>query len=149
MKHLLIALALLTFFSCGNSKKVVEKSNKQAETTNQDHKKAILTQDWNSMSSTASYNIINATIDENTLSIIVTYSGGCKNHEFDLIGSAFITKSLPPSRGIKLIHQANDDDCRELITETLKFDIRNLAYQNGEIILKLEHFKSFSYTVKN
>jgi hypothetical protein len=82
--------------------------------------------------------IINAIIDKNLLKIEVKYSGGCKKHEFALRGHKMISKSMPPQRGIKLFHQADNDDCRELIEETIIFDISAFAFGDGEITLRLE-----------
>ena len=53
-------------------------------------------------------------------------------------------KSLPPKRTVALIHNSNGDSCRELISETIKFDIRALAVtetSGSEITLLLEGYK--------
>ncbi len=93
--------------------------------------------------------VTSATLDGNILSLEIEYSGGCKDHTFDLIGSAAVMKSLPAKRVIKLIHNSNEDSCRELISETIKFDIRALAYiekSGSEITLLLDGYKqSISY----
>ena len=70
----------------------------------------------------------------------ISYSGGCEKHSFELLGSRLIQKSLPPKRGIILYHNSNGDSCRELVTEELIFDIRNLSYDKSEIILILEGY---------
>jgi hypothetical protein len=91
-----------------------------------------------------------ARIIENTLYLDVAYSGGCKKHDIQLVGSASIMKSLPPIRSIKLIHNSNNDSCREHITKTLAVDIRELAYQKekGSVIyLTLDGWKErLTYT---
>ena len=72
---------------------------------------------------------------------MVTYSGGCKEHSFDMVGSQNISKSLPPIRQIRLIHNGNEDHCRELITRTLKVDLSDMAYSKtsgSEIVLNLK-----------
>ncbi|MFD1552633.1 hypothetical protein DNU06_16630 [Putridiphycobacter roseus] len=149
----LIFLTSLLTFSCANSKKVTETTEKQEEKVAEEvipnAKKGILTQDWAKYKNTASYNIIAASLTKNILSITITYQGGCQKHEFDLIGSSFIMKSLPPKRGIKLYHHPIEDDCRELVQKTLNFDISEFRYGQQEIILNLEHFpESISYTYK-
>ncbi len=58
-----------------------------------------------------------------------------------LVGSEMISKSLPPIRAVKLIHNAREDKCKALIMKTLTFDISNLAYKQevgSEIFLKLD-----------
>ncbi|MBI1836716.1 MAG: hypothetical protein HYR91_05570 [Flavobacteriia bacterium] len=83
-------------------------------------------------------------IKGNKMIISVTYTGGCGNHIFELIGSPNIAKSMPPIRAIKLIHKSENDNCKSLITRKLHFDISELAYKkdNGsEIYLTLEGVK--------
>jgi hypothetical protein len=88
--------------------------------------------------------IKSASLDGNILSVEVEYSGGCQKHWIELMGSFAVMKSLPPKRTIKLIHGANDDTCRELITESLQFDISLFAMDQksgSEIILVLDDYK--------
>jgi hypothetical protein len=83
-------------------------------------------------------------LEGNILSLDVEYSGGCKDHSFEFVGSAAIMKSLPAKRAVKLVHDSNDDTCRELVSETIKFDIRALAVtekSGSEIILLLDGVK--------
>ena len=135
MKKLLYILSFVIVVSCGNSKKI-ENNNINSINT------SILVDDFSEYSRTSSNTqILNATIHDSTLTISVSYSGGCKNHDFQLIGSKMIQKSLPPIRGIMLIHHSNNDDCRELIERDLKFNISNLKYPNGDIVLKLQGYK--------
>ena len=135
MKKLLYILSFVIVVSCGNSKKI-ENNNINSINT------SILVDDFSEYSRTSSNTqILNATIHDSTLTISVSYSGGCKNHDFQLIGSKIIQKSLPPIRGIMLIHHSNNDDCRELIERDLKFNISNLKYPNGDIVLKLQGYK--------
>lgn len=80
----------------------------------------------------------------NVIYISISYSGGCEDHFFDLMGNQNISKSLPPLRSVKLIHTGKTDSCRELITKTLEFDISNLAYKKetgSEIVLNIEGWK--------
>ena len=80
-------------------------------------------------------------LKDNVLFIAVSYSGGCEEHDFELIGNPLIMKSLPPKRTIQLYHNANGDSCRSLLNEILEIDITDLAYdqtEGSEIILVLE-----------
>lgn len=85
--------------------------------------------------------ILNASIMDSTLTLNIKYNGGCKDHTFELIGSQMIQKSMPPIRGIMLIHHANEDDCREVIEQDLKFNITDFKYPNGDIYLSLTGYK--------
>jgi hypothetical protein len=89
-------------------------------------------------------NIEKVVIKGNKILIDVSYSGGCKDHEFQLIGSEMVAKSMPPQRAIILVHKANEDMCRAMIMKTLEFDISNLAYKQvkkDEIILNFNNEK--------
>ncbi len=73
----------------------------------------------------------------NKLLIDVSFGGGCEDHQFNLIGSPTISKSLPPIRLIQLVHVANGDKCKMNVTKTIEIDISELAYkkENGNKIL--------------
>ena len=148
---IIILLSLITF-SCSNSKKATKKMEEQKEQVAEleaNAKKGVLTQDWARYNNSQSYNILSVSLTNNLLSLTINYQGGCAEHEFDLIGSSFIMKSLPPKRGLKLYHHPSEDDCRELVQKTLIFDISDFRYGNEEIILSLENYsESISYTNK-
>ena len=85
--------------------------------------------------------ILDAKISKNQLLLNVSYSGGCEEHSFKLIGDLLISKSLPPIRSVKLIHYGNNDACRKLVIENLVIDITDLAYNKedrSEIYLSLD-----------
>lgn len=84
----------------------------------------------------------------NILYIDITYSGGCEEHQFEVIGSPMIAKSMPPIRAIQLVHRANGDTCREQKSVKLEVYIDDLAYQQevgSEIYLNLEGWKERIY----
>jgi len=60
------------------------------------------------------------------LSIDVSYSGGCKKHDFTLYGSESLLKIYPPIINLQLHHDNNDDACRQYIQETLIFDLSSM-----------------------
>lgn len=72
--------------------------------------------------------ILKSKIEGNNLILKIGYSGGCTAHDFEFVGSAMISKSLPPIRSVKLIHRT-DDTCREYIERELLVDLKNLAYK--------------------
>ena len=96
--------------------------------------------DFNNYRENDSYSIVNAFIDGDILNIDVTYSGGCKTHNFELIGSNMVAKSLPPQRNVLLVHHANGDDCRELMGERLKFNIQNLTFEGKDVMLRISNY---------
>jgi hypothetical protein len=137
MKSIVILLAVGLFFSCG-AKKIAgdgtgqtlkSKSMTAGSTIGEFPEKNDLT------------NIQSAKIEGNNLILEVSYGGGCEEHDFSLLGSPMISKSLPPMRVVKLVHNAHEDKCKALIMKTLTFDISNLAYKQevgSEIFLKLD-----------
>ncbi len=136
MKNTFIIFILtLIIMSCGHSKKT---SKKNAPIVHE----VILANDFSAYArNSANTQILNATITDSILSLDISYNGGCKPHTFDLIGSKMIQKSMPPIRGIMLAHNDNEDDCRELIEETIKFNINKFRYPNQDIVLKLQGYE--------
>lgn len=140
MKLLAIACSITLLFSCGNKKLVDDSKSQQLKNTKVEN---IGTLGEFPQESTP-INIEKAEIVGNELILEVSYGGGCQGHEFKLIGSEMISKSLPPIRTIKLIHNGNNDLCKALIMQTLKFDISAFAYKQekgSEIILRLDGVK--------
>ncbi len=70
--------------------------------------------------------IDSARISGDTLILVVSYSGGCREHEFKLFGSRSIIKTNPPQAEIYLSHNSNADPCEAWITQQLKFDLSPL-----------------------
>ncbi|MFK8037586.1 MAG: hypothetical protein AB8B74_04800 [Crocinitomicaceae bacterium] len=140
--NLILLSSTILLFSCGNSKETTEKKQSTDVVKREVPvaKLAILSQDIGKFRDSESYKIIAAKLDENILQLDISYNGGCKEHEFELVGSAFIMESLPPKRGIQLYHHKNDDDCRELINKRLFFDISDFSHDGKEIILNLQYY---------
>ncbi|MFT6921853.1 MAG: hypothetical protein ACJA1C_000851 [Crocinitomicaceae bacterium] len=89
------------------------------------------------------YDILSARIVGNKLFIEISYSGGCAHHRYECIGSEAISKSLPPQRSIKLIHNNDNDSCESIVKQTIEIDIQPFAYSQAgrsEIVLLLEGF---------
>lgn len=139
MKMAMLIAAGALFFSCSNMKN----KNTQVKQENGGEKVVAATLGDVTQESDP-VTITGATVDGNTLKIDVSYSGGCKEHIFDLVGSFAIMKSLPAQRSIKLLHNSKDDTCREFIEQTVEFDISELAYSKeagSEIILLLNGYR--------
>ena len=87
-----------------------------------------------------------ATIVGDTLTVNVSYGGGCRTHQFTLLASDVFLESHPVQLGVSLAHEANDDLCRAWLREDYDFDLTPIkrmyqaAYRQdaGTVILRLE-----------
>ncbi|XOV67857.1 MAG: hypothetical protein ACFHU9_01535 [Fluviicola sp.] len=89
------------------------------------------------------YTIISAEVEGTLLFMTVEYSGGCARHTFEFVGSKAVSKSLPPQRGVMLIHDNGGDECESIVRRDIEIDITDLAYKQekgSEIILNLEGY---------
>ena len=85
--------------------------------------------------STDPFKVLSAEIsDQDSLIVEVEYGGGCKEHQFKLITTGMLKKSMPPQCTVYLEHENNEDMCRALIRQKCAFYIGNLA-PNGETIV--------------
>lgn len=57
----------------------------------------------------------------------LSYSGGCANHEIDLVAFGGWLESAPVQVNLFFSHEDNDDPCDAFPTETRRFDLRALA----------------------
>lgn len=71
-------------------------------------------------------------IQGDTLSLVVRYGGGCREHRFALLIDPAFMESLPVQVAARLAHDADGDLCRALLTRTLRFDLTPLR----------EHFRA-------
>jgi hypothetical protein len=63
-------------------------------------------------------------VEDNILKLNVSYSGGCKKHQFSLVEK----KNLQRAKNIyevylQLIHNSNKDTCKKIVTEELFFNL--------------------------
>lgn len=100
--------------------------------------------DWNDI-----FSIQNVSLTSNLLQIEVTYDGGCNPHEFVLYSDYKIANSNPPILQFTLLHNANGDACKSLITETLVFNIKpaEALHQPGSIPLNI-HINDINTGIK-
>ncbi len=88
-------------------------------------------------------------INGDTLFIDTEYSGGCKEHVFTARHNGNYMKSMPPQLNLFVDHQGNGDGCRELIRETIAFDLKNCRVgKTGTLILLInaDRSKKVTYT---
>ena len=95
---------------------------------------------------TDAYTINTATLQDDTLRINVSYSGGCETHAFTLVAEQRFLESFPVQLRVSLAHNANSDMCEAWLTEDYHFDLTPIkevyqkAYQTdeGTIVLRLK-----------
>lgn len=83
----------------------------------------------------SSVNVIGSTIE-----IMVQYAGGCNRHKFSLFTTGLLKESFPPQLDLILSHDADGDECKAIVTDTLLFDLSSLfsiAEDYEEIILNV------------
>ena len=69
------------------------------------------------------FDVQEARIEGDVLTVVVGYSGGCEAHQFALLASLAATRSIPPQHRLKLLHRGNGDGCEAYLTSALRFDL--------------------------
>ncbi|MEO9964533.1 MAG: hypothetical protein ABJF11_02020 [Reichenbachiella sp.] len=121
----MLFIILLTFFSCEEAA-----LNSQSDTN-----RVVISQEqfdtaWADLQSEESdsdpFQLNSLMFDGTKLMVNVSYSGGCKPHDFQLIWPESMMLIMPPRYTVILMHDANDDSCEAYLTETLTFDLAAL-----------------------
>ena len=87
-----------------------------------------------------------AAILGDTLTLSLSYAGGCRQHEFTLVASEVFLESFPVQLRVSIAHDANGDPCEAWPTQEYEFDLTPLrgryreAYGDGpgRIVLLLD-----------
>lgn len=74
-------------------------------------------------------NILNMQLNKDILSIEINYSGGCKEHSFNLYTNGLVVNN---NMQLFLVDTQNEDFCKMLITDTLNFNLKNLRKINKD-----------------
>ena len=69
------------------------------------------------------YNFNSAILDGDELRVAVSYSGGCRDHQFTLVVSEEFMESDPVQLSAVIAHTANGDPCEAWLTEVHVFDL--------------------------
>tara|TARA_B110000879_G_C10777084_1_gene357543 strand:+ start:82 stop:528 length:447 start_codon:yes stop_codon:yes gene_type:complete len=78
------------------------------------------------------YIINNVSLSESQeLELNISHSGGCQEHEYELIQNPQFCGTPPIYISIKLSHNSNGDICEAWITKDLCFDISSIYSENG------------------
>lgn len=87
----------------------------------------------------AYYSISSAELTATSLVVELHYSGGCEDHHFRLV--TVLDAPTTEVLRIKIVHSDNDDHCKRLMTETIKFDLRELLSGYPRVrIIELSHW---------
>ena len=151
------ALSLIVLFAIGCEKtlnEIVTKSDNvtrpaigaDSEPDKKPASESVFIGDAGGRFGTDRYVLNTATVTGDTLTINVSYGGGCSTHQFTLVASESFLESFPVQLRISVAHNANDDLCRAWLTEDYHFDLTPIKtrYQNayrqkaGTIILRLK-----------
>ncbi len=68
-----------------------------------------------------------------TLQLDVSYSGGCTDHEYQLCWNGSFGDGFAPEATMKLGHDAFDDMCEAVISETVHIDASTLIDAAGGV----------------
>jgi hypothetical protein len=74
-------------------------------------------------------------INNDILSVIVSYSGGCKKHDFTLATTPHFTTTtnLSHQANLVLAHENNGDACKKIVKEHLYFDLLPLKERYQQV----------------
>lgn len=149
MRLFSLLMVSILVFACTTTEEVVSPSTDKPMDANENppadnskpQRNALVKSTLGSFEESDPLNIDSLRVSGNTLFMYVNYGGGCKEHQFKVIGSTVVMKSLPPKRMIQLVHDNEDDPCKSIVSRVLEVDLRNLAYDatpGSEIILLLK-----------
>jgi hypothetical protein len=86
-------------------------------------------------------------VSGDTLFVKAEYGGGCKDHVFTARHNGQYMKSMPPQLNLMIDHNGNGDSCRELIHESLAFDLKSCRNgKSGSIVLLINGDRSNKVT---
>ena len=66
------------------------------------------------------------------LKVAVSYSGGCEEHDFNVIWDGTIATSNPCQINLIIDHDANGDNCEAYFIENLEIDLNQLIGEGDE-----------------
>ena len=63
---------------------------------------------------------------EKEIQIKISYTGGCKTHDFQLVVDRNLISKLTKDINLNLSHNDNDDRCKRIVSEKLVYDLSPL-----------------------
>ena len=96
------------------------------------------------------FNLEGMEIVGDTITLSISYAGGCEEHSFSLYMSpATFLESYPVQANLYLRHDSNGDACEALISEDISFNLHPVALlykkiygQFDEIVINVFEYKS-------
>jgi hypothetical protein len=76
-----------------------------------------------------------SSIDGDTLTLSLAYSGGCARHDLALCYVAAGTDIYPPTVSLQLLHDAHEDPCEGTVVAAASFDVSALGRIAGSAIV--------------
>lgn len=135
--RLILALTILALTACSSQKEI---ATEPAVQNTEEAKKVRVEPDFER--TTDAFTIYDAHIEGRRLHLSVSYSGGCKDHVFELFTDGFIMKSLPPKQRFYLRHYAHKDACEALVEQDLVFDLDGLVSAGNSLVILLDGYKA-------
>jgi len=150
MKTFLIIIISFFAFSCKTEKILTDAEISKNEENTSSNRKILALLGEKSASNDA-FTITSVELQENNLIVVVTFSGECMDHEFKATGLTINQQITQPIRQIQLVHLSNNDKCKQLITQTLEIDIKEIAVNKtagSKTIFKIDGWNDqYEYTV--
>lgn len=100
------------------------------------------------------FQVLSWKANSDTLEVMVSYSGGCEEHDFNAYFSGGWLKSMPPQAVIQLEHlNPNNDACRSIVKDTLLFNLAPVRYEGQNVVTvkwseNAEHYAKYRYGKK-
>ena len=148
LKPAILLFCAFVFFACSPRSGIADNSASTEEQEEQNPNKKetmkIILEESPTKHTSDSFNVESVSLGGDILEITVSYGGGCKDHEWKMYSSKMVAKSYPPKLDIFLEHKSNQDLCKALIRETLKFDLTSIQYSGSEILhLQMNNYDEF------
>lgn len=125
IRTLIISLLLIALISCRQDAEYPVEDDATFFTLKSSRIEFLESKNGNSGSDP--FNIHRLDILDDSVFVMVSYSGGCRQHSFEIIWSEMFYETVPEGTGIIINHNANGDNCKALITETLSFNLKEFS----------------------
>jgi hypothetical protein len=141
--YLALALLALTILSCNDN----DSRNPETETLvhlNKSSKDYAQILSNPSVENSDPFELNDVEFEEGIIQISVSYSGGCKPHNFTITWDETIRSSNPPVMNLIVTHDANGDNCEAYITETIEFSLDHLLDSISITNLSISAYSGYS-----
>ncbi len=128
-----LACFLVQCKSKSNKSKIVNDSRTAQLEDNQDPENVIIDIEYKNLSNP--YKIREYSIEDDILTLMVSYKNACKDDDFNLYSSGMFLKSLPPQANVFLELVRGSESCAEKQEKELQFNISALKYQGQKKVV--------------